>query len=46
MPWDTSATWRNLAVGALRLNGAKNIGAGLRLNARDGRRPLTFLDLG
>lgn len=39
------ATWRNPAVGALRLNGAKNIAAGLRRNARDARRPLTLLGL-
>jgi predicted transposase YbfD/YdcC len=40
------ATWRNLAVGALRLSGTKNIAAGLRRNARDARRPLTLLGLG
>ncbi|WP_326596600.1 ISAs1 family transposase [Streptomyces sp. NBC_01803] len=39
------ATWRNLAVGALRLNGVKNIAAGLRRNARDARRPLELLSL-
>lgn len=39
------ATWRNLAVGALRLNGAKNIASGRRRNTRDARRPLTLLDL-
>ncbi|MDX2525270.1 ISAs1 family transposase [Streptomyces europaeiscabiei] len=39
------ATWRNLAVGALRLSGAKNIAAGLRRNTRDARRPLTLLGL-
>jgi predicted transposase YbfD/YdcC len=33
------ATWRNLAVGALRAAGVKNIAAGLRRNARDPRRP-------
>ncbi|MFD3423747.1 hypothetical protein [Streptomyces decoyicus] len=38
------ATWRNLAVGALRLN-AKNIASGRRRNARDARRPLTLLGL-
>jgi hypothetical protein len=39
------ATWRNLAVGALRLTGATNIAAGLRRTARDARRPLTLLGL-
>ncbi|MFJ9590553.1 hypothetical protein [Streptomyces acidicola] len=39
------ATWRNLAVGALRRNGAKNIASGRRRNARDARRPLTLLGL-
>ncbi|MCQ8829524.1 hypothetical protein [Streptomyces malaysiensis] len=34
------ATWRNLAVGALRLNGAKNIASGRRRDACDARRPL------
>ncbi|MCX4769567.1 ISAs1 family transposase [Streptomyces sp. NBC_01285] len=33
------ATWRNLAIGALRTAGVKNIAAGLRHNARDPRRP-------
>ena len=36
------ATWRNLAVGALRLAGVANIAAGLRRNARDPRRPLAL----
>ncbi|WP_308295810.1 ISAs1 family transposase [Streptomyces sp. ISL-96] len=40
------ATWRNLAIGALRLSGATNIAAGLRHNARDSRRPLALLGLG
>ncbi|WP_416959392.1 hypothetical protein [Streptomyces sp. Agncl-13] len=40
------ATWRNLAVGALRMAGAKNIAAGLRRNSRDPRRPLGLLGLG
>ncbi|MEI5519847.1 ISAs1 family transposase [Streptomyces brasiliscabiei] len=40
------ATWRNLAIGALRTAGAKNIAAGLRRNARDPRRPLALLGLG
>ncbi|WP_413798374.1 hypothetical protein [Streptomyces iranensis] len=39
------ATWRNLAVGALRLNGAKNIASGCRRKARDARRPLILLGL-
>lgn len=33
------ATWRNLAIGALRMAGVRNIAAGLRRNARDARRP-------
>ncbi|GAA2952303.1 ISAs1 family transposase [Streptomyces erythrogriseus] len=39
------ATWRNLAVGALRLNGVKNIASGLRRNARDAHCPLALLVL-
>ncbi|WP_344460942.1 hypothetical protein [Kitasatospora kazusensis] len=39
------ATWRNLAIGALRTADAKNIAASLRRNARDPRRPLQFLGL-
>ncbi len=39
------ASWRNLAIGALRLGGVKNIAAALRHNARDARRPLAFLGL-
>nr|WP_103533737.1 ISAs1 family transposase [Streptomyces sp. SM11] len=39
------ATRRNLAVGALRAAGSKNIAAGLRHNARDPRRPLALLGL-
>lgn len=39
------ATWRNLAIGALRLAGATNIAAGLRRNARDAHRPLTLLGI-
>ncbi|MFJ3953785.1 ISAs1 family transposase [Streptomyces libani] len=39
------ATWRNLAIGALRLAGVTNIAASLRRNARDARRPLTLLGL-
>ncbi|WP_370374963.1 hypothetical protein [Streptomyces laculatispora] len=33
------ATWRNLAIGALRAAGVKNVAAGLRANARDPHRP-------
>jgi predicted transposase YbfD/YdcC len=40
------ATCRNLAIGALRTAGVKNIAAGLRHNARDPRRPLALLGLG
>jgi predicted transposase YbfD/YdcC len=39
------ATWRNLAIGALRVAGAKNIAASLRHNAREPRRPLGLLGL-
>ncbi|RPK79973.1 hypothetical protein EES46_31440 [Streptomyces sp. ADI98-10] len=39
------ATWRNLAIGALRTAGTKNIAAGLRHNARNPHRPLTLLGL-
>ncbi len=39
------ATWRNFAIGALRVAGAKNIAASLRHNARDSRRPLRLLGL-
>ncbi|MEJ8632402.1 ISAs1 family transposase [Streptomyces sp. MS2.AVA.5] len=39
------ATWRNLAIGALRRAGTKNIAASLRHNARDPRRPLAVLGL-
>ncbi|MFF0078822.1 hypothetical protein ACFYR1_03705 [Streptomyces canus] len=39
------ATWHNLAIGALRTAGVKNIAAGLRRNARDPRRPLAPLGL-
>jgi hypothetical protein len=39
------ATWRNLAIGALRLDGARTIAAGLRRNARDATRPLALLGL-
>ncbi|WP_308380131.1 ISAs1 family transposase [Streptomyces sp. ISL-43] len=39
------ATWRNLAIGALRTAGVKNIAAGLRHNARNPRRPLALLGL-
>ena len=37
---------RNLAIGALRTAGVKNIAAGLRRNARDPRRPFALLGLG
>jgi predicted transposase YbfD/YdcC len=39
------ATWRNLAIGALRLAGTTNMAAGLRRNARDANRPLALLGL-
>ncbi|MER5844399.1 hypothetical protein ABT099_29720 [Streptomyces prasinus] len=39
------ATWRDLAIGALRLNGAHDIAAGLRRNVRDAPRPLALLGL-
>ncbi|GAA3594863.1 hypothetical protein [Streptomyces osmaniensis] len=39
------ATWRNLAIGALRLAGSINIAASLRHNARDASRPLALLGL-
>ncbi|MFD5064469.1 hypothetical protein [Streptomyces sp. NPDC058394] len=39
------ATWRNLAIGALRLAGKSSIAAGLRHNARDASRPLPLLGL-
>lgn len=39
------ATYRNLAIGALRTAGTKNIAAGLRRNARAPRRALTCLGL-
>ncbi|MDW8803875.1 ISAs1 family transposase [Streptomyces scabiei] len=39
------ATWRNLAIGALRLGGVGNTAAALRHNARDARRPLAILGL-
>jgi predicted transposase YbfD/YdcC len=38
----TMATWRNLAIGALRLTGKSSIAAGLRRNARDASRPLAL----
>ncbi|MEH0557001.1 ISAs1 family transposase [Streptomyces sp. B21-101] len=43
-PW-AMATWRNLAIGAMRLGGVKNMAAGLRRNARNACRPLAFLGL-
>lgn len=39
------ATWRNLAIGAIRLAKLTNIAACLRHNARDATRPLTLLGL-
>lgn len=39
------ATWRNLAIGALRLAGTTNIAAALRHNARSADRPLALLGL-
>ncbi|MDO0933775.1 ISAs1 family transposase [Streptomyces sp. DG2A-72] len=39
------ATWRNLAIGALRLAGKGSIAAGLRHNSRDAGRPLVLLGL-
>lgn len=39
------ATCRNLAIGALRLSGVRNIAAGLRRTARDQTRTLTLLGL-
>ncbi|WP_308190638.1 hypothetical protein [Streptomyces sp. HPF1205] len=44
-PRAMTASWRNLAIGALRLNGVTNIAAGLRRNTRDARRPLELLGL-
>ncbi|WP_405746439.1 ISAs1 family transposase [Streptomyces canus] len=41
----TMATWRNLAIGALRLAGTQNIAAALRANSRDPKRPLALLGL-
>ncbi|MFG3248060.1 hypothetical protein [Streptomyces sp. NPDC048187] len=39
------ATCRNLAIGALRLAGIRNIAAGLRQTARDHTRTLVLLGL-
>ncbi|MFD3823694.1 hypothetical protein [Streptomyces sp. NPDC058625] len=39
------ATCRNLAIGAFRLAGIRNIAAGLRQAARDYTRPLALLGL-
>ncbi|WP_406383311.1 ISAs1 family transposase [Streptomyces sp. NBC_01618] len=39
------ATWRNLAIGVLRLAGATNTAAALRHNARNADRPLALLGL-
>ncbi|MFD5033249.1 hypothetical protein ACFWM0_22995 [Streptomyces sp. NPDC058405] len=39
------ASWRNLAIGAMRLAGIRNIAVALPHNARDARRPLARLSL-
>ncbi len=39
------ASYRNLAIGAFRLAGVRNIAAGLRRTARDATRPLALLGL-
>ncbi|MDH6436793.1 hypothetical protein M2158_005334 [Streptomyces sp. SAI-144] len=39
------ATWRNVAIGTVRLAGTSSIGAGPRHNARDASRPLGILAL-
>lgn len=39
------ATWRNLAIGALKLAGTTGITADLRRNARDPRGPVAILGL-
>ncbi|MFG3179810.1 hypothetical protein ACGFZC_32765 [[Kitasatospora] papulosa] len=39
------ATWRNLAIGAVRLGCVRNMAAGLCRNACNACRPLTFLGL-
>ncbi|WP_309505375.1 hypothetical protein [Streptomyces phytophilus] len=39
------ATWRNLAIGALKLNGVTNIAAALRHNSRDATRAVTTFGL-
>ncbi|MFG2556523.1 ISAs1 family transposase [Streptomyces sp. NPDC048581] len=41
----TMATWRNLAIGALRIAGTQNVAAALRANSRDPKRPLALLGL-
>jgi hypothetical protein len=41
----TMATWRNLAIRALRLAGTQNVAAALRANSRDPKRPLALLGL-
>ncbi|WP_369166403.1 hypothetical protein AB5J49_00165 [Streptomyces sp. R28] len=40
----TMATWRNLAIGALRIAGT-HIAAALRANSRDPKRPLALFGL-
>ncbi|MFF9179035.1 hypothetical protein [Streptomyces sp. NPDC014793] len=39
------ATWRNLAIGALRLADTTDIAAALRHHARNANRPLALLGL-
>ncbi|WP_369167285.1 hypothetical protein AB5J49_05220 [Streptomyces sp. R28] len=39
------STWRNLAIGALRIAGTQNVAAALRANSRDQKRPLALLGL-
>ncbi|MEV1082160.1 hypothetical protein AB0I98_28555 [Streptomyces sp. NPDC050211] len=39
----SDATWRNLAIEALRAAGVKNIAAGFRRNPHYPRRPLALL---
>ncbi|WP_405691038.1 hypothetical protein [Streptomyces sp. NBC_00057] len=41
----TMATWRNLAIGALRIARTHNIAAALRANSRGPKRPLALLGL-
>ncbi|WP_371611831.1 ISAs1 family transposase [Streptomyces clavifer] len=41
----TMVTWRNLAIGALRIAGTQNVAAALRATSRDPKRPLALLGL-